>query len=297
MQVPTIALSDPDAATEMDRACREIGFFAIIDHGVPETVISDAWDAATAFFDLPLDDKLAVRTDGAAYPYGYFPINQESLGDAAAPDLNESFNVGPAQLPRRWPPRPEVLKTTWLAYYDAMSDLAARLMALFASGLGLDPTHFESLFDNHTAALRALNYPPQATLPAPGQVRAAPHTDYGTLTILKPGAATGGLEVQATDCTWVTVPPVDDGFVVNIGDMMQMWTNDRWRSTVHRVVNPDAGVAATERRQSMAFFHQPNADAVIECLPTCTDAANPPRHPPVTAGEWLRRRVSAAHDH
>ena len=307
MHVPVIDLAGRDVASQIDSACRDIGFFAVVGHDVARDVVNKGWYVATEFFDLPLDEKLGVRTEGVAYPYGYFPMDQESLGDGAPPDLNESFNLGPPEWsvaadgfvahPRRWPNRPRSFQSAWLAYYDAMAELASRLMRWFAVGLELEAQFFESSIDRHTAALRALNYPAQPVPPQPGQIRAAPHTDYGTLTILRPGEATGGLEVRAAAGQWLTVPTVLDGFIVNIGDMMQMWTNDRWRSTVHRVVNPHADFAAVERRQSIAFFHQPNWDTVIECLPSCTDDDHPPLHPPTTAGEWLQSRVEATHGH
>ena len=246
MDVPIIDLAARNAAGAIDEACREVGFFAIIGHGVSDQTLERAWRLATEFFDLPSTNKLSVKTDGAAYPYGYFPMDQESLGDDAPPDLNESFNLGPAHLPRRWPEHPSEFRAAWLDYYEAMSDLASRLMSVFATGLGLPAAYFDPLIDRHSGALRALNYPAQPTPPVPGQIRAAPHTDYGTVTILKPGQATGGLEVLTATGAWGTVPVLDDGFVINIGDMMQMWTNDAWRSTVHRVVNPDTAVAASE---------------------------------------------------
>ncbi len=307
MRFPVIDLSAASASASIDAACRDIGFFAIVEHDVPTAVIDDAWRAATAFFDLPLDEKLRATSIDADHPYGFFPIAEESLGDGAPPDLKESLNLGPPPRPevaaaggfalteRSWPPAPAELRPTWTAYYSAMETLAARLMRLFAHALELDEGFFDDKIDRHLSALRALNYPGQTSTPVPGQIRAAEHTDYGTITILKPGQATGGLEVLTTAGEWLHVPPVEHGFIVNLGDLMQMWTNDRWCSTRHRVVNPDDKVAATERRQSMAFFHQPNWDALIECLPSCTSADNPPKHPPTRSGPWLRARVQAAH--
>lgn len=309
MRFPIVDVSAAGAPAAIDAACREIGFFAVVGHGLPSGVVEDAWRAATAFFDLPLEKKLRSRSEAPDYPYGFFPIEDESLGHTAPPDLNESFNLGPPPRPevaaaggfalteRLWPESPVEMRPTWTGYYAAMEELAGRLMRLFAQALGLDERFFDDKVDRHLSALRALNYPEQVSAPAPGQIRAAEHTDYGTLTILKPGQATGGLEVLTTAGAWLHVPHVEQGFVVNIGDLMQVWTNDRWRSTLHRVVNPDDAVAASERRQSMAFFHQPNWDARIECLPSCTDAENPPRHPPTQSGPWLRSRVEAAHDH
>ncbi len=310
MQFPILDLNAANGvASQMDEACREVGFFAIIGHGVPQGVIDFAWSASTRFFDRPLEEKLNVR-GGVDYPYGYSPMSRESLaasdGEEAGGDLNESFSLSPPPRPevadlggfvldhRVWPKRPENFEEAWTEYYHHMERLAARLMRLCAVALGISESFFDDKIDRHLSALRALNYPAQVTPPPPGQIRAGAHTDYGTITILLPGQATGGLQVLTSDDSWLAVPHIPDGFVVNLGDLMAMWTNDRWRSTLHRVVNPDTNVAGSERRQSMAFFHQPNWDAEIACLPNCASEDNPPRYSPTRSGPWLRAKVEAS---
>jgi len=297
------------AASQIDEACREVGFFAITGHGVPQGVIDAAWSVSTRFFDRPLQEKLSVR-GRVDYPYGYTQMSSESLaasgGEEAATDLNESFSLSPPPRPevadlggfvldhRVWPNRPEEFEEAWTEYYHHMERLAARLMRLCAAALGISESFFDDKIDRHLSALRALNYPAQATPPPPGQIRAGAHTDYGTITILLPGQATGGLQVLANDGSWLAVPHIPDGFIINLGDLMAMWTNDRWRSTLHRVVNPDTNVAGSERRQSMAFFHQPNWDAEIACLPNCASEDNPPRYSATRSGPWLRAKVEAS---
>jgi isopenicillin N synthase-like dioxygenase len=138
--------------------------------------------------------------------------------------------------------------------------------------------------------LRVRNYPAPQTAPEPGQLRAGAHSDYGSLTILKTEDRPGGLQVCNAAADWVDVPVVDGAFIVNIGDLMARWTNDRWVSTLHRVVNPPPSRAAESRRQSLVFFHNPNYDALIECLPTCRDPAHPPRYEATTSGEHLREQ-------
>lgn len=137
-------------------------------------------------------------------------------------------------------------------------------------------------------------YPPQTSPPLPGQLRRGAHTDFGSLTILYQDAAPGGLQVQTAVGDWRDVPPVGGSFVVNLGDLMAAWTNDRWVSTMHRVVNPSTDVAAT-RRLSIAFFHQPNFDTIIECIPTCLAPGGRPRYEPVTSGQWLIDKLSKSY--
>ena len=167
-----------------------------------------------------------------------------------------------------------------------MRDLGDRLMALFARGLGMPPGFFADKTAQAANALRAINYPARDTAPLPGQLRAGAHTDYGTLTILRQDAV-GGLEVLGPGGRWAGVEPVPGAFVINIGDLMARWTNDRWRSTVHRVVDPPDPAAAAARRQSMPFFQNANWSAEISCLPTCREPGEKPRYEPVLAGPHL----------
>lgn len=149
------------------------------------------------------------------------------------------------------------------------------------------PPGFFAAKTGHAAnALRAINYPARDTASLPGQLRAGAHTDYGTLTILRQDAV-GGLEVLGPAGTWAAVEPVPGAFVVNIGDLMARWTNDRWRSTLHRVVDPPDPRAAAARRQSMPYFQNANWSAEISCLQTCLEPGGKPRHAPVLAGPYL----------
>lgn len=308
MRVPIVDLDrDPVVvAAELDEICREIGFLQIVAHGVDTAVADDAWHAAHAFFDLPLADRMTVAMPTPGYPYGYSPMSGEtlgaSLGTVGPADLKESFNAGPfgageaeVYRPTPWPDAvlPE-LRVAWRAYYAEMLALGARLMSLAARGLGLAPEFFGERIDRSPSSLRALNYPAQEVRPEPGQLRAGAHTDYGMLTMLRQDDAPGGLQVRA-GAEWVDVPSVPGAYVVNIGDLLARWTNDRWRSTLHRVVNPpEAGSSAagsSTRRQSMPFFHNTNYDARIECLPTCVGAG--PRYEPVVAGPYLMDKFRA----
>ncbi len=305
MTIPLIDLGDRQAASLVARACEDTGFLVVTNHGVDHVVLDAGWAAAKRFFDLPVADKMAVAMPYPGYPYGYAPMLGErlaaSLGDDTPPDLKETFSMGPIEGPAHppvdtaeafvyeptpWPPALPELQPVLEAYYSAMSGLVARLMRLFANALQLPGNFFDSRIDRHTSALRLLNYPPLSESPEPGQLRAGAHTDYGTVTVLH-AEAPEGLEVLVSSPTgdrWTAVPVAAESLIVNLGDAMARWTNDRWRSTLHRVVAPDS---ATPRRQSIAFFHNANWDAVIECIPSCLADDGSPRYAPVTAGDHL----------
>lgn len=308
LAVPTISIDrDPKVVgREFDETLREVGFFQITDHGVPDAVADACWNITRDFFDLPLAAKLEVeREEGGLY--GYFPMLTESLAaslDAMAPgDLKESFNMGPGVLAghtpvdeteasllrdNRWPAALPEFREAWEPYFAAMKELSARLLQMFAHGLDLPADFFADKIDRSPSALRAINYPEQTAPPEDGQLRAGAHTDYGTLTILRQELGRAGLQVrdEKTD-SWVDIPPTAGAFVINIGDLMARWTNDRWTSTLHRVINPDAGSDVSTRRQSMPFFHNANYSALIECLPSVLAAGEQPKYEPVLAGPHL----------
>ncbi|BCH23067.1 isopenicillin N synthase family dioxygenase [Mesorhizobium sp. L-8-3] len=297
---------------EVDRICRTTGFLAITNHGVPQPVIDAAWSKARAFFDLPAEEKERAKAPYKGYPYGYLGPELEALARSrnidSPPDLKESFNGGPLRVPEGmndpealafcyaetiWPEAPDGFVAAWRDYYAALEDLAMRVMRLFATALELPETYFDRFIDAPISALRALNYPEQHVPPKPGQIRAGAHTDYGSLTILLPQAGSRGLEIITPDGAWTPVPPIPGAFVINIGDLMARWTNDRWVSTVHRVVNPPADEGGMDRRQSMAFFHQPNWDAEIVVLDACLGAGETPRYEPVRSGPYLMGKFKA----
>ena len=309
LTIPVIDLGEAQAASRIARACIDTGFLVVTNHGVDHEVIEAAWAAATRFFDLAPADKMAVAMPYPGYPYGYAPLRGErlaaSLGADTPPDLKETFSMGPIEVPAHvavggaadpaeafvyeptpWPPAVPEFQPAMESYYTAMAGFAGRIMTVFAEALQLPSDFFDSRIDRHTSALRVLNYPAVTEPPQPGQLRAGAHTDYGTVTVLRADDAPGGLEVLVAD-RWTAVPLVSDSLIINLGDAMARWTNDRWRSTLHRVVTPPTNLAATSRRQSIAFFHNANWDAVIECIPSCLAAGETPRYAPVTAGEHL----------
>jgi isopenicillin N synthase-like dioxygenase len=318
LQVPIIDIScfaagsmhDKQAIARLvDQACRDIGFLIISGHGIDKPLMDRMRDVSRRFFDLPLAEKMRVARPAMDVARGYIGLEDESVGrsrdqTAVAGDLNESLMIGPVDLPdpayglapaagrhfapNIWPAEPADLQPIWTGYYRAMGELARTLMRIFALALNLEEHHFDDKVDRHISRLRVRNYPAQDKPPQPGQIRAGAHSDYGSLTILATEDRPGGLQVFNAAGEWVDVPIVPDCFIINIGDLMARWTNDRWVSTLHRVVNPPLDARAESRRQSIVFFHNPNYDARIECLPTCRPDGVPAKYPPTTSGEHLR---------
>lgn len=295
-------------ARAVDEICSDIGFLVISSHGVSEGLVEQMRAVCKAYFDLPTEEKLRLKMPSDRYR-GYSALAGEalasSLDNPTPPDLKELFSIGPVGCPdddyhrfskppncfaaNMWPERPAGFRETFETYYREMERVAGVLMRIFALGLALPENYFDDKVDRHITNFSVLHYPEQAKPPLPGQLRAGAHTDYGSLTILKPDNAPGGLQVQK-DGNWIDVPTLPGTFVVNLGDLMAEWTNDRWVSTLHRVVNPPRDKAVGSRRLSMAFFHQPNYDAVIECLPTCSGTGRPPRYGKTTSGDhvWMK---------
>ncbi len=313
--MPRLPLLDLEAFRSGDRAafarrfdsvCRDIGFLVIAGHGVPLSLVRRMHDVSAAFFARPAAEKLPLQVAPGRI-HGWTGPRQSWLADtldgqgATAPDWKEGFSVGPPApppgmtgqeapyfAPTRWPGGIPDFADTWAQYYRAMERLAGDLMQAAACALDLPADFFVTRFDRHITGLSVQFYPPQPEAAAPGQVRAGAHTDFGSLTILHPGDNPGGLQVRDHDGTWRDVTAPWDAFVVNIGDLLAQWTNDRWVSTLHRVLNPPPERAHLPR-QSVAFFHQPNWHAEIACLPGCGQ----PRHAPTTSGAHFERKLAA----
>ncbi len=299
-------------ATEIDAACRSIGFLVISGHGVAEELLDRADRVTRAFFAKPIEEKRRYKTPDPAIYRGFYDIGTNavaySLDDReAAPDYCERFSINKVEYdrtdpyyacergrqvfaPNIWPESLPGFEATWTEYYRLMEGLAQSLMRLFALGLDLDEYWFDDKIDKHMTNLSANWYPDQKIPPRPGQLRIGAHTDYGSLTILKTEDKPGGLEVRTRAGVWAPVPIVPGTLVVNIGDLMAQWTNDRWISTMHRVVNPPRDIVGTQRL-SLVFFHQPNYDALVECLPSCLERGKA-KYAPVTSGDHLTMKIT-----
>jgi len=296
-------------AAGVDHACRSVGFLIVTGHGVDPALVDEARAVTAAFFALPLEVKrrATIPTDPSRGFAAFAQTNlAASYGVEAPPDLKETFTVGPVGrhdpaymaaggpffLPNAWPEEPASFREVWIAYYAAMEQLATALMRLFAVALGLPARWFDDKIDRHITYLTAQHYPPLPDPPAPGQLRAGAHSDFGSLTILQRDTAPGGLQVRVGD-RWVEAPHVPGSFTINLGDLMADWTNDRWVSTVHRVVPPPGIGDARSDRLSLTFFHQPNYDAVISALPTCPPPPGAAPKAPVRSGEHFLRKLTA----
>jgi isopenicillin N synthase-like dioxygenase len=300
-------------ADAIGRCCETSGFLLLVGHGVPYKAINDVNHALRGFFALPQAEKDRLRAQpGDPLARGFSTAGKlAATNDGAdvdaehqAPDRVEKFVHFPLGNPegmggdgwtdermfvaQRWPELPG-FRSAYERYYAEMELLATELARLFALALGLREDWFDASIDRHNSNLMA-NYYPADHRPA-GEIRLSQHSDWGNLTILLQDESQRGLQVL-NDCgEWLDVPVVPGSFVINIGDLLARWTNDRWVSTVHRVVSNGAG----GERFSLPFFHQPNFDAVIECIPTCSSADNPPRYEPVVSGPYLLDKFKLAY--
>ena len=293
-----------DVAAKIGAACRGVGFFYIANHGIDDALLARVRTAAEGFFERPDAEKRAVSIENSRHNRGYVPFESEKLDPTRKGDLKEGFNIGrelaaddPDLLagkafcgPNQWPCDPSgAFKPAMRAYFDAMLALCQDMHRAFAHDLGMAETFFENLIDKPLATLRLLHYPPHPGAFVQDQYGAAPHTDYGNVTVLWQDEV-GGLEVQTRDGAWIDAPPIAGTFVCNIGDCLMRWSNDVYVSTPHRVVNRSG-----RRRWSIPFFLDPNGDAPVACLSSCTGPGRPVLYPPTNGADYLRERLDATY--
>jgi isopenicillin N synthase-like dioxygenase len=315
---PIIDLGSPTAVEQIDRACRSVGFFQIVGHGVEEQVVADMRAASAAFFALPREAKLLCAPATPDANRGYIAKGSEtsaySLGIATPPDLFEAFNVGGGRgpsdqvradlrglyAPDIWPSTESdtatdsalSLQVSMTAYFEAMVPLAYRLLDVFAQALDLEPGWFQSRVDVAPDTLRSLQYESQSDGPdvQDGQFGMGPHTDYGVLTILLADPIPG-LQVLGPDGAWHDLIASDGAFIINIGDLIAQWTNDRWVSALHRVLPPPRRPDGPAIRRSIPFFKEANPDTLIACLDSCCSDDRPARYAPMLAGDHLMAKL------
>jgi isopenicillin N synthase-like dioxygenase len=290
-------------ANQIGEAAEKIGFFYIVNHGVPAALVADVYAQAKRFFDQPAEIKAEIAIEKSACHRGWFMVGGENLDPSKqkkAGDLKEGVKIGrdlaadhplvaagtPLHGPNQWPQNLPGWRETVQKYYDAMEALGREMLHAFALALKLPEDYFDGWLTAPMTTLGPLHYPPQAGHITEAQLGAGAHTDYGCVTMLAQDDA-GGLQVRATDGTWIDAPPVPGSFVVNIGDMMERWTNGVFTSTLHRVIN-----ISGRERYSLPYFFDPDFATPVVCLDSCLgDGA---KYAPTTAGQHLLDMINAS---
>jgi isopenicillin N synthase-like dioxygenase len=320
LTVPTIDISgwySGDTATQdqiaraVDDASRTVGFMQIIGHGISDGVVAQLTSAMDDFFSLPLEEKQRSRPPSSAVNRGYTAPRSErlshSLGLYSPDDLFEAFNVGSQavdfpnlDLPIEtyseniWPSNPDSFRTRVQTWFENARGLAKTMTSIFARAVGMGDGYFDQYTDHSIDMLRMNNYrlPADDLHVAPDQLGMGPHTDFGIVTILWADPLPG-LQILDSDGTWLDVVPKPGALLINLGDLLARWTNDQWRSTMHRVSPPVDSNGHPFRRRSAAFFHDGNADAVITTLPTCATQGTD-TYEPVTVAEHITAKLAGS---
>jgi isopenicillin N synthase-like dioxygenase len=284
-------------AKQLDHACQQTGFFYVANHGISENALNAVFGATRRYFAMPLE----VRQGHLMHPYfrrGYMPqgVTQQPGYEA---DLKESYEVGldlapddpdvvarrPLHASNQWPAELPWLREAAETYFNQTKALGEHLLRLIACALDLDEGFFLRYNKKPMVQMRMFHYPPQHTTDA--ALGAAPHTDFGMITLLAQDPI-GGLELKKRDGEWIAAPYIDGTLVVNIGDLFQRWTNDRYISNFHRVTNRTG-----RERYSIPMFYNLDYDAPVTCLPTCSSDQNPPRYEPIKFGDYIVGRFKA----
>ena len=292
------AVRSTEVAQQVRQAAMASGFFYIRNHGVPDTLLAQQFEAARALMALPAARREALSIRHSPLMRGFEGLGEQTLDADAAPDLKESFYCGmdwPADHPyvlagyqtygpSQWPDELPGVRPQCQAYIAAMNQLSIRLMQLMALSLGLPEDYFDACCREPMVTLRMIRYPAHPEGADERTFGAGAHTDWGAITILAQDSH-GGLEVQMPDGAWVPATPMEGSFVVNLGDMIPRWTNGLYHSNPHRVRNTHSG---GQPRYSIPFFYEPEYTARIDPVPGTVAPGASPRFTPCTAGEHLR---------
>jgi isopenicillin N synthase-like dioxygenase len=306
MAIPTVDLSDflsgdpkkkADFVQQLGRAYEEVGFVAVKNHGISDDLIADLYRYVQEFFSLPLEQKKKYEIPELAGQRGYTSFGKEHAKGSEAPDLKEFYQYG--QVPRdgykeeEYPPNVPVQEVgafnpTFESAYRSFETSGKSLLQAIALYLGLDEYYFDDFVHNGNSILRAIHYPPITEEPK-SAIRAEQHEDINLITLLV-GASADGLEILTKQEEWVPVTSLPEQIVVNVGDMLQRLTNNKLRSTTHRVVNPKRELWHTSRF-SIPFFLHPKSSMSLKCLESCIDTVHPKVYEDATAGEYLDERL------
>ncbi|MBL7811130.1 MAG: isopenicillin N synthase family oxygenase [Bacteroidetes bacterium] len=303
--IPLLRLSDFTAGETADKlrfvlnlgeAFHEVGFARISDHGVPELLLRDMYRQTRAFFDLPLEVKKLYINESANGQRGYTPFGREHAKGRLEGDLKEFWHWGPFLPPSEFPHAEPNLEVAELPeyyglaarMYESLLQCGIQLLRAIAIYLQLPEDYFDEKVKTGNSILRCIHYPALKQEPRDA-MRAGEHEDINLITLL-PAASAEGLQVLTRAGKWLDAQPAEGELIVNVGDMLQRLTNLKLVSTTHRVVNPPREMWHTPR-YSLPFFVHPVPDMSLTCLTSCTDAANPARYSPVTAGQYLAERL------
>jgi len=300
--IPTISLekgfsediqTQKDTVKQLRTVCETVGFFYLTDHGISDEMFQALELQTHKLFQTPNlpSDPVLNR--------GYTAMGEETLDPRSQKqgDTKEGYYIGrevvdsnPARFagPNVWPPQQDEFRSIMMDYFDKMMVVGQRVVRLLALSLGLEAKFFDEYFTEPLAVLRMLHYNSTMSDVSKGILGAGAHSDYGMITLLWTDR-TPGLEVWS-DNAWQSVEPKAGHFIVNLGDMLERWTNGMYRSTKHRVV-----VTSSCERYSAPFFYEPNFDAQVSCLDVCTSDDNPPKYPPITSGEHLLQKYKETH--
>ena len=308
-EIPVIDLSPlggTDAAAkramseQLRRACIDIGFFYIRGHGVPGAAIDALLDISHRFFALPEDDKLEIDIAKSAFNRGYIPLYGEKNNANSKGDVKETFDMAveiapddpvlaegnPLYGPNQWPSALPAFRPAMEGYYREITALSHRLYRAFALALELPEDFFLDMLDKPLDILRILHYPPQPVVEDADQIGTGAHSDFDCFTILRQDEV-GGLQALNSASEWLDAPYIADTFLINVGDMLERWSNGLFVSTVHRVIN-----RSDRHRYSTVFFAAPNYDVEVACLPSCTGDDFPARYEPILAGDYIISRYN-----
>ncbi|MEM9709618.1 MAG: 2-oxoglutarate and iron-dependent oxygenase domain-containing protein [Pseudomonadota bacterium] len=300
---PLLDGSDPaKVAKEIRWALSNVGFMYVKNHGVSSELVADAFEQTRLFFDLPLEDKMALHVGQSGVAMrGYIEMFGENTDPEKTKDLKECYDLGPERPgdttpffgANQWPSEASLprFREVIYGYHEAMRDLSLKLLRGISLSLDIPADFFEPKMQDAISIQRLLHYPPQEGKIDESVMGIGAHTDYGNLTILSQDNV-GGLQVMNRDGVWVQGPPIENTFVINIGDLMQRLTNDVYLANLHRVVN-----ASGRERYSIPFFIDADYDAEFGPLPGCISDDNPARYEPVTCGRHKFSRFVASFPH
>lgn len=307
MQIPVVDLSEFTQGGDSQRkafveqlgnAFREVGFVAVKNHGIPDDLIAKLYDNVQQFFSLPLAKKREYEIPELAGQRGYTSFGKEHAKGSEAPDLKEFFQFGQMvsrdhPLKKEYPDNVQVAELPEFnpaieQAYRAFEKSGTALLQAIALYLGLDEHYFDGFVKEGNSIVRAIHYPPITSEPA-SAIRAEQHEDINLITLLV-GASADGLQILTKQNDWVPVTSLPQQIVVNVGDMLQRLTNNKLKSTTHRVVNPPRELWHTSRF-SIPFFLHPKSAMSLAALESCVDEQHPKHYPDATAGEYLDERL------